>query len=343
MALLLIEGFETWSSGADAPPGYSVPSNAYPSDTYSHGGFTVTPRFGYGKFLVHHSSGGGSASRFPLPSSSSTIFMGFALRRYSNTENRNWRIGLMESGTTHVNIQVTNHTTLTVRRNTSTLGSPITLPYDLRASWVYVEMKAVIHDSLGYVEVRVNGETVYVFNGDTKNGGSGLIDSIFTGSDGACMLDDMYVCDDTGAANNDFLGDVRVVAMSPDGDGHHSDFTPLSGSNYENVDDLIPNDSDYVSSDVVGHKDSYTYENTPNGLYDVLGVRLSTRARKTDPGPGLIRPFARIDGADYPCDTKIVTTEFNTYVDILDVNPSTGAQWSQSDIDSAEFGVEIVD
>ena len=50
---------------------------------------------------------------------------------------------------------------------------------------------------------------------------------------------DLYVCDSTGAANNSFLGDVRVVCVFPNGAGASTQFTPNgAGTNWQCVNEV---------------------------------------------------------------------------------------------------------
>lgn len=89
----------------------------------------------------------------------------------------------------------------------------------------YVEVKFVIHDTAGSVEVRVDGTTVLnLTNQDTRNGTPTTANTLRFGP--FMYIDDLYILDTTGSTNNDFLGDVKVVAVLPDSDGTHTDFTP---------------------------------------------------------------------------------------------------------------------
>ena len=75
---------------------------------------------------------------------------------------------------------------------------------------------------------------------DTQNGGVAQIDNIelHGASSPDPVFDDIYVLDDAGSDNTDFLGDCRVETIFPDADGNENDFTASPAvSNYLNVDD----------------------------------------------------------------------------------------------------------
>ena len=77
------------------------------------------------------------------------------------------------------------------------------------ATWFYLELKVEVHDTLGYVEVRVDTvpQGTILAEGDTKNHADGAVTSIGFQFPN-CYIDDFYCLDDTGDAPlNDFLGD----------------------------------------------------------------------------------------------------------------------------------------
>ena len=137
-------------------------------------------------------------------------------------------------------------------------------------SYFYVEIKVVIHDTTGSVAIHVD-EVAVTFNAsltgiDTRNAGTtGIVDRfVLNGSSVApnVIVDDLYLCDDSGSTNNDFLGICAVERLMPEtGNGDHTDFTCSTGSDHGAlVDDNPPtDDTDYNSSTTVGHQDCYHY------------------------------------------------------------------------------------
>lgn len=81
--------------------------------------------------------------------------------------------------------------------------------------WNYIEFKVKISDSVGTWDVQVNGVSVMSGGpGNTDETGAGRPCHLRFGHAGGLALDfdDLYILDDQGSVNNDFLGDVLVHA-----------------------------------------------------------------------------------------------------------------------------------
>jgi hypothetical protein len=158
-------------------------------------------------------------------------------------------------------------------------------------------------------------------------------------------VDDYYACDIQGSTNNDFLGDVRVQAVFPNGNGNYSQLTNDLGNmtnNYTHVDEADPNDdTDYVESSNAGDKDTYTYQDLPTTTGTVYGVQVMTYAKKTDSGSRTIRNLARLSGTDADNGSDIALPSGYTYLpSIFETKPGGGA-WTITDVNNAEFGVKV--
>ena len=92
--------------------------------------------------------------------------------------------------------------------------------------WHYFEVKVVCHDTAGYYQVRIDGVTVLSgTNVDTRAGADTRFVR-FRMDEYYQYMDDIYICDTDGTANNDFLGQILVEAIFPNADGDNSDWTP---------------------------------------------------------------------------------------------------------------------
>lgn len=103
-------------------------------------------------------------------------------------------------------------------------GSSYAFDFD---EWFYLEMKVKIHDTLGYIEVRIDeAMTALVMSeGDTQNQAAGTV-TLIGFQFPNCYIDDFYTLDDQGSAPlNDFLGDGSF-SVPPTGDSvAFEDFT----------------------------------------------------------------------------------------------------------------------
>ena len=214
--------------------------------------------------------------------------------------------------------------------------------------WSYLEIKLTISDSAGVAALRVNG-TLDLNNtsADTQNGATTTVDHFQWRSNGSgewgMSMDDLYICDDSGSVNNDFLGDIRVQRLLPSGAGNSTQWTASAGSNYQCVDDATPNaDTDYVSETTAGEKDTYAFGNLTPTSGTVKGVQTVIKARKDDAGTRSIAPVYRPVSTDYDGTTVAVSDSYSYLREITEVSPETSAAWTIAEINGAEFGVKLV-
>lgn len=223
-------------------------------------------------------------------------------------------------------------------------------------TYYYIEGRVKISDTVGEISAQINGaaETFTFVTGtsttqDTRNGATTNADVIVlcggSGSNSQNIdFDDFYVCDDGGSTNNSFLGDVRVEALFPNGNGNYSQFTGSDGNstdNYQLVDEASANgDTDYVTDSVSGHIDSYTMTNLTATSGTVYGVQTNMWARKDDAGTIGLKPFFRISAVDYARTTVNLTDTYLDRLAIEETSPAGGA-WSVSIVNGLEFGQKI--
>lgn len=217
--------------------------------------------------------------------------------------------------------------------------------------WYYLEMKFVIHNSTGSVELRVDGPAVIsATNQDTQNTSNAFADTLHMGSTNDAFwvpnFDDLYVCDGTGSApTNDFLGDCRVESRMPNGNGNSSQFVGSdsnSTDNYLLVDETpgSNDDTDYVESATIGNKDTYTYQDLTSTAGTVYGIQILPTARKTDAGFRSMKTVARLSATETDGPEQRIGNSYAIYSDIRETKPGGGV-WTISDVNSAEFGVKV--
>jgi hypothetical protein len=214
--------------------------------------------------------------------------------------------------------------------------------------WYYFEVRLKIHDTAGEIEVRIDGSPtpdIYQTNIDTQTSTLTTMDSATLGltGNGTWSVDDLYLCDTTGPApNNTFLGDVRVVALLPSGSGNYTQWTPSTGSNYQNVDEAAPDgDSTYNSTATPSNKDTFAFGDL-SMTGTVHGVQYILHARKDDAGTRVIAPMARISSTDYVSGTShYLGSSYAYYIQCLEQSPASSSAWTVSEINGAEFGYEL--
>ena len=257
--------------------------------------------------------------------------------------------GLFEGATAHMGLMCDGSDASTynlyVVRGTTVLQTFTGVLLD--SVYHYAELVTTIHDTTGAWEVFLDGVSLgSASSTDTRNGGTGVADTFVLGNrDGSTTnhdirMDDLYVTDDAGGSpNNGRLGDVRVVALPPTGTGNYAQFTPSTGSNWQNVDEATPNDdTDYNSSTTAGDKDSFATTNLPSNAASVYAIKESLRHRKDDAGSATVRNLLRISSTDYESGDHAVADSYQYHSDIRETNPNTSNAWTQSDVDGMETG-----
>ncbi len=235
--------------------------------------------------------------------------------------------------------------------NGTQLGYSSLMAYPITYNWKFIEVKVVIHSSSGSIVVKINGnEYLNIPTANTSASGNNYGNAIKFGtvyiSDwvNGCYMDNVYICDGSGSINNNFLGDGVVKTLVPNEEGTYSQFTPSSGSNFSCVNDLPTNNTNYVESYTVNHKDSYRYQDL-NISGTIRGIGVNVISRKQNLSNINYRPFIITNSTIYTGTQKAIetlTTDYNNIQNIWEVNPYTTNSWSVSDINNLECGVELV-
>lgn len=333
MTLRLMDGFDTYTSIAQAAArGWS-----------NSGGGSTTGRFGG----LGTNSGNGWW-RF-LPSSYQTVVAGVACKLSGPGS---VVLALLDSGTYQFYVQITGSGALQVVRGDGTILATSTSGLIAGGVWFYLEAKVKIHGSTGTYAIRLNGGAVPGLPDataqNTQNSANASVNEIGfgPGASGNQVIDDLYVCDTAGSVNNDFLGDVKIEAIFPNGDGNSSQWVGSDSNSINNsllVDEATPNDdTDYVASSTSGNKDTYAMGNLTTAAGTVLAVQPAAWARKDDAGNRLIVNVARLSGVEVDSTLPFALgASYGFCAEIRETKPGGGA-WSLSDVNAAEFGVKVV-
>ena len=214
----------------------------------------------------------------------------------------------------------------------------------------YMELQVTIDDSPnGQAEARVNGVTwVSVVNGDTKNTANASANVLqLHGAGGGTArtanYDDLYLCDDAGSYNKDFLGDVRVEVIMPEGAGATTDWTPLVGANWEDVDEIPPDDdTTYVATATATDVDTYEFGDVTPTTGTVLAVTTYMFARKDDAGARVINSVVRPVATDYASGAShSVGDSYAYYSDLYEENEEVAGVWTIATVNASEFGIKL--
>jgi hypothetical protein len=274
-----------------------------------------------------------------------TLVIGFALRVDTGISTR--IVQWLDVGSTQCFLTVDPAGWLGVYRGDGTLLGATAAGLVVPGVYAYVEFKVTFHDTAGAAEVRMNGVSRLSLSGvDTTQSANNYANVVVFGANQPAGGDlcDLYICDTAGSVNNDFLGDVKVLALLPTGAGTNAAWTPSAGSNWDCANEVPPNDdTDYVSTATAGAKDSYVIADLPAGAGNPKFLQYAIHARKDDAGSRVVAPLVRVGGTDYTVGAGAsIGDTYSYYVTVQEQNPNTSAQWTATGLNAAEAGVVLV-
>jgi len=341
MTLIVVDGFD------DGLLGYKSSIVGAP--------FSITSSGRNGKGLAIAVSGSTATNEYRLAvaEEDDELYIGMALKPTSVVSSSDFLVVGADSGlTAHIGFRRSG-TSLEVWRfsgstfNGSQLGATALLAFTLN-TWDYFEFYVKLGDSPnGSVIVRKNGSSIISSGAaDTKNAGT---DTTFDfvrlagTASGSWVIDDLYVVNALGTVNTAWLGDVTIQTIRPNGNGTYSELVGSdldSTDNYLHVDDTTLSEVDYVGSPTNAAKDSYGFGDL-TGSADVLGLMLRFEGWKTNTGAKSIRGRTRISGNDYTGADKTLTQLGAFHTETWETSPLTAVAWTASEVNGAEFGVEV--
>lgn len=370
MALILMESFDTYATAALTGAWTTIGGGAYAPTVSAGNGRRST------QCLRTSFTDGGGVGRplsivpdSPVPSGD-TCVCGFAFKANrldtvnngsnafdpsSGSAQSSFLLLVRQGNTTHVGFRINSNGTITALRGQSSLTTLGTTSIAVsEGGYQFLEFKVVIHDTTGSIEIRIDGAVALTLtNIDTKNTGSATWDEISINRlvENANIsttwdFDDLYLLDGTTTADdprNTFLGDSRVDATLPNAVGTHSDGTPSGGAvdNYTMVDEAThDSDTTYNTFSVAADLDTYNYPTAPVAGAFIYGVQVRLWCRKEDAGGATLRAVTRLGGTDYFGSSLSPTTGYTCKRQIWAQKPSDSADWTDTDYNAAEFGVE---
>ncbi|MGH2512941.1 MAG: hypothetical protein ACRDGQ_09660, partial [Candidatus Limnocylindrales bacterium] len=301
MTLLFVDSFDHYTT-VPGDKGWVTPPNS--SGNGSIGAFG---RNGTNGFQCGNSRKGDIQV---VPSAPATITVGVAVN-VAGLADAQILLSLWDGSTEQILLQAMALGSLqALRSSNAILGT--TPPGVLQPGhWTYIELQSKIDPAAGTVVVKVNGTTVLNLAGiNTRQSATSEVNGVGLcgmneGSDaGVVNFDDLYIADTLGAINNGFLGDVRIVALLPNGAGNYTEWDGLTGAatHWQAVSENPPNDdTSYVSDTLAipGHRDTYTLADLPAAIAGTVpAVQAIAYARKDDAGVRTIATMVRSAAAD---------------------------------------------
>lgn len=169
--------------------------------------------------------------------------------------------------------------------------------------------------------------------------------------------DDMAVNNTSGSFQNSWPGEGEIIHLRPNANGDNSDWTGTAGSNYENIDEITPDDATtIISSNTLDQITDVNLDATPaevaaDDTINVVqvGVRFNTNdATGVDPtfvlrikasAGGTVEESSTITassttfGTNAPADPRIYA------LTLYDLPGASTTAWTKAELDTAQIGV----
>ena len=232
--------------------------------------------------------------------------------------------------------------------NTTILAtSPMLAPS--ASVWHHCQIKIVVHNTAGSVELRMDGNTSpdWLATGlNTRNGTANFFANVihFTSTNANDpFIDDFYVFNDQGIQPNTWQGDVFAVQQMPVSDVATA-WTRNSGTNNcLAVDDLIHDgDVTYVGTNIVNAIDTYAISQLFTIPAAIIAVALKYTARMDDAGPHAMTAQLISGPTTTSMPNYVTTTNYTPQQVVYPTDPNTGAPWAGASVNDLLLNIKAL-
>jgi len=349
MAWLLGDGFDFYSVTADAAVPGTVWDNTFTNPGAINSSIT---RFGVGNSVALASTAIFASFAF---ANSTTIYVNFAFMPNTTVGSGNTALGgffLTDGNPIAANIQcgvfIRQSGEIMVVSNSAYNAIAVSPKLSAIAQnvWVHYQIKVVINNTTGSVEVRLNGNPTadYLVTGlntraATANNYCNHLYITNGTSLNSANVDDFYAFNDLGAAPNTWQGDVRAVQQMPSADNSVS-WTPDTGtSRFPRVNEVRQNgDTSYVSTSGIGNIDQYNVTPLAVTPLSIIAVQTKMVTRMDDAGPHQVKSRLTSGATASDSATLTLSTNYQWLQQVYAVDPNTAAAWSAANLNAVKIG-----
>lgn len=213
-------------------------------------------------------------------------------------------------------------------------------------AYQYIEFAVMADPLVGWIEIRVDGVTVYRI--EELPIPRGPITHMRIGSltnwvySGVILWDDIVAWDDSGAHNNTFTGPVRVYTGMPNGDGTEQDWIVHGAATaWEAVSDIPPDgETTYIEAEDAGNVVELTLPDLPPEVVAISGVYIPIMGKLVEAGVGRVSAGLS-DGTNAEMSPEQPLTPTYAYRGFpIQKNPTTGEPWTREEYNDAVLRIE---
>lgn len=231
-------------------------------------------------------------------------------------------------------------------------------------TWYYIELKILL--SFGgsgganvstQMTCRVNG--AIVANGGPTDSGVPISTLIIQSATanyhlfscpnilGNTLIDDIYIYPlDAGGYYTDFLGDLKILVVFPNGDVL-TQWTPSVGTQHFPLvnSQFAENSPGFIFTNTPSDADNFTWQPIPAFVGQIILVHYGALAKKDDEGTRQFQLTVGAGGGETSNTISPLVNPGDTYVYYffgMDVDPGTSSQWTQSGFNGTDFGIKEI-
>lgn len=175
---------------------------------------------------------------------------------------------------------------------------------------------------------------------------------------GNWYFDDIAINDSTGSFQTSYPGEGEIILLRPNNTGDNNQLGTASSTNYQNVDEVTPDDATTeinMTADTAGEVDDYNLSATPSALAstDIINVvQVGLRFRgggSTDPivvgikasASGTVEESGNITASNSSYATNAAAAPFNYPLTLYDLPGASTTVWTKTDLDAAQVRVKL--
>ncbi len=215
--------------------------------------------------------------------------------------------------------------------------------------WQYIEVLYSPNSSGGSLQIKIDGAVVINVTGNVMTAGNpaavNYMSFTNTAPNNVTLIDDLYICDQTGPAPfNTYLGDVVVHAAFPVSDASPNQWTQAGGGvgHFTAIDDNPGPDDDasYLFSNTAGQQELFDISTFPPDIIDVLAVGVNIRARKDTAGYAFYMANLVVASTEGDIGPIVASQAYETSQSIYELAPG-GGSWTTSAAQNCKIGFSI--
>lgn len=343
MAFLMADGFDWLAAAADITMRWDTSGSGLLLVSAANTAFGVGGGFSF--------SSSSSLSK-AWASNDATIFGSIRLKQVGGSLSTNYAyVQLLDAAAPQVTIRWNEDTSITVASGAvgGTVLGTVAAGAFAANTWDSWQFKIVIHNTAGSVEIRRNGSGTNLLtltNVNTRAGSTNAYaNKVVVGVNvSGHQFDDFLLCSGSGAAPNDWTGDLRGFTEAPSGTAQSQWANTGGASSLVSV-QTQDGDTSYIASSTVAQEDLYTFPTLASaGITPLVitGVVPFAIIKRSDSGSRTVSVRCKSGATDAAALTDAaVPLTYAFRGTMLATDPNTGAAWTTAGVNAAQVGVKI--